>query len=254
MGFEDQLKRVLDAALAELTSAAAAERDGARKEGFDRGRALGWEDGLEQGRFDGRHAAEEESRAAVDAAVAAIRAEVGSAAQAGIERLIDGVRALDRANTLAETLEMLASCAGREAARVGVLLVRGNRLQAFRFIGFETAEREFPLDEGSVLAQAIRSRAAATTEAGGASEPPGFAALDSAHACFAVPLVLAGQVVAVLYADQQGSSQATTTGSWPEALELLTRHAARCIEALTAMKAARTYTGLTTADYHAQLT
>src|SRR6476659_5047583 len=227
MGLEDQLKRVLDAALAELTSAAAAERDAARKEGFDRGRTLGWEDGLEQGRFDGRHAAEEESRAVVDAAVAATRAEVGSA-QAATARLIDAVRALDSAHTLAETLEMLASCAGREAARVGVLLVRGNRLQAFRFIGFEITEREFPLDDASVIARAIRSRAAAITEAGGASEPPGFAALDSAHACFAVPLVLAGQVVAVLYADQQGSSQATSTGSWPEALELLTRHAARC--------------------------
>jgi len=253
MGLEDQLKRVLDAALAELTSAAAAERDAARKEGFDRGRTLGWEDGLEQGRFDGRHAAEEESRAAVDAAVAATRAEAGSA-QAATARLIDAVRALDRARTLAETLETLAGCAGREAARVGVLLVRGNRLEAFRLIGFEITEREFPLEDASVIAQAIRSRAAATTEAGGASAPPGFASLDSTHACFAVPVVLASQVVAVLYADQQGSSQATSTRSWPEALELLTRHAARCIEALTAMKAARTYTGMTTAEDHVQLT
>jgi hypothetical protein len=57
-----------------------------------------------------------------------------------------------------------------------------------------------------------------------------------------------------LYADQQGSSLAASTSSWPEALELLTRHAAKCIEALTAMNAARTYTGMAAAERRAQLT
>jgi hypothetical protein len=57
-----------------------------------------------------------------------------------------------------------------------------------------------------------------------------------------------------LYADQQGASQAASTSSWPEALELLTRHAAKCMEALTAVKAARTYTGMTAGEHHVQLT
>ena len=48
-----------------------------------------------------------------------------------------------------------------------------------------------------------------------------------------MPIALSGEVVAVLYADQG------TGGAWMTAIEVLTRHAARSLEAMTAFKTAR---------------
>jgi hypothetical protein len=242
MAFEDQLKRVLEAAIAELTALAAIEHDDARKEGLEKGRALGWEDGREQGRFEARQAAEEEARAAVEAAVAAARREV-VADQAATERLVDAVRAIDRGRTLSEVLDTLVACAARETARAGVLLVRGGRIQPFRFVGIEAIPADLPLDDGSVVSAAVRTRTIATGESDGDVNAPAFATLEPNHACLAVPIVLAGDAVAVLYADDQGEKPRGETKWWPEALEVLARHAAKCLEALTAIKAARLVAG-----------
>jgi hypothetical protein len=55
---------------------------------------------------------------------------------------------------------------------------------------------------------------------------------------------MSGQVVAVLYADQGPADdpQRDATMAWPATLEVMGRHAARCLEALTAFKAARVLT------------
>jgi hypothetical protein len=46
-----------------------------------------------------------------------------------------------------------------------------------------------------------------------------------------------------LYADQgDASASGPSVPAWPETLEVLTRHAARCLEAITALKAARALT------------
>ena len=257
MAFEDQLKRVLEAAVAELTALAAVEHDAARKEGLDRGRTLGWEDGLEHGRFEGRQAAEEEGRAALEAAVVASRAEV-ALDLAATERLVDAMRAMDRARSLRETLDTLAGCAAREASRSAVLLIRramsagaAPRLQVFRLDGLDLSDRELVIEDATVVAAALDSRALATGGSSGDPSAPSFAKLAPDHACLAAPIVLAGEVVAILYADQQGSTPAAATSSWPETLEVLTRHAAKCLEALTAIKAARVLTGASGNGAHA---
>jgi hypothetical protein len=105
---------------------------------------------------------------------------------------------------------------------------------------------DMALDETGVVAQAVRTGATASGETGDHAGPPGFARLPPGHESFAAPLALMGEVVAVLYADHgpspvQPASDAMTPSlqAWPERLEVLTRHAARCLEALTVMKAAR---------------
>ena len=60
----------------------------------------------------------------------------------------------------------------------------------------------------------------------------------------AVPITMSGQVVALLYADQgpatPDSGLLTTDHRLPtHTIEALARHGARCLEALTALKAAR---------------
>jgi hypothetical protein len=71
--------------------------------------------------------------------------------------------------------------------------------------------------------------------------PPPFAGASPVRASCAVPIAMSGQVVAVLYADE-GPSNPTAQLLNPGALEVLTRYAARCLEALTAFKAARALT------------
>jgi hypothetical protein len=55
----------------------------------------------------------------------------------------------------------------------------------------------------------------------------------------AVPVVVGGRGVAVVYADAGLAPDADhhAPGAWPETIEVLARHAARCLEALTVQKA-----------------
>jgi hypothetical protein len=174
-------------------------------------------------------------------------------------RLLDAVRLLDRARSLSETLDTLASCAAEETPRAAVLTIRGGRAHGWRFIGFGPLDQEpsidLSLDHAGIIANAVRANAVAS----GQPAPP-FAELPHGASCIALPIALGGDVVAVLYADAGSShsesrtptseSRITTPESrLPEAdaLEILTRYAARRIEALTAFKVARSLTAATSA-------
>ena len=156
-------------------------------------------------------------------------------------RLAEGVRAIGDARSLNEILDTLVSYAAREAARVGVLLVRGGRFHGWRFVGFgpsfENSDRiDIARTDAGIIGQAAHT---GTVVFGGdaAHGAPAFAQLPFGQRSMAVPISIGGQAVAVLYADA-GSNGAVN----PEALEILTRHASRCLEALTAVKAARSLT------------
>jgi hypothetical protein len=262
MSFDEQLRRLFDTALTELTDVARADVDRAREEGVDQGRkqgidegrqqgidegrhqgvaegrqqgldegrrlgieegrAQGWEDGREQGRFEGQ----EEAKA---------QAAALPGHGATLDRVVDGLRAIDRARSLSETLDTLAACAGEETTRAAVLLVREDRLRAWRFIGFDAAfdasSFETTFSDAPVVAEAISTRAVAS-----ASHVPAFAQPGDGG-CFAMPLEVGGSAVAVLYAD--GFDDSARAGGAAQRLEALGRHASRTLEALTALKAAR---------------
>jgi hypothetical protein len=231
---------------------------------------------------DARDAAERDASDRVAAAVASAearardqghetaRADAGRSSDGAVsERLVDAVRSMSRARSLSEVLDTLVGCAGREAPRAGVLLVRGGRFRGWRFIGFGPAlddshsgqSLELSSDEAGVVAEAVRTNAPVNN----VNASPSFAALPPGRKSLAMPIALAGQVVAVLYADQGFGSELATEKSelgtsnpehgttnpepgtrnpepsvvWHDTLEVLARHAARCLEALTAFKAAR---------------
>ena len=196
-------------------------------------------------------------RQAVDQAIAAaqsahdLRAQQGAheaVAAAGLaagERLLDTFRAIDRSRSLSEVLDTLVSAAGREALRVGILLVRGSTLKGWRFIGFGSGfdgahETELALDAAGVLGDAVRSGAAAFARAAGTLTIAPFG-LPEGRERLAVPIPMSGQVVAVLYADQgpQDNPDRPTAFGWSATLDVIARHAAKSLEALTAFKAAR---------------
>ncbi len=243
MSFDAALKRVFDAAIEELTVLATEERNRARALGADEGRAQGLNDGREQGRteglnegrgqghvegreqgrVEGREEASRESQVALAAAVAAARAD-SAVSMAANTRLLDAMRAIDKARTLGEVLDTLAASAAAEAGRAGVLLVRGGRLNGWKLHGFgpsfaDPSSVDIAMDGTSVLSEGRES--------------------------FTAPLTLFGETVAVVYADRgDGQRTAGTSGAWRETIEVLASHAARALEALTAIKTARSIAGV----------
>ncbi len=143
-------------------------------------------------------------------------------------RVLNAVRALDDAASLSAVLDTLVDRASREASRAGVLLVRADRVRGWR----DDSAIDGSLAEANIVAEAVRTRQAASTRAAGTMMPwfTGAAAGAELHA---FPLALQGDVVAVLY----------TEGGNPVTLEILARHAARVLESLTAFKAARAVAG-----------
>jgi hypothetical protein len=144
-----------------------------------------------------------------------------------IIRLADAVRALDTAPTLSDVLNTLATAAGNESARAGVFVIRDNELRSLKLCEFparyEDAPIALPLGEAGVLDEAMAQRAVATSPTSPFDElPPDVTAI-------ALPLMLAGTPVGVLYVE----------GADLPTMEILARFASRALEALTAMKTAR---------------
>ena len=190
-----------------------------RRQGLEEGRQLGAEEGRQQGIVEGRQQgvlhgreqAEHEGRA--DAAVAP--ADHRKTADDGAsERLAGAVGSIGRGRSLSEILDALAASAAREAAQVDVWLVRGAQLRKWRGSDGDSA---LALQDAGSMADAVRS---------------GTAVVSGREA--AVPVAMAGQVVAVIAASGSNSAAANSA-----ALDVLAHYAARCLETLTAFKTAR---------------
>jgi hypothetical protein len=164
-----------------------------------------------------------------------------------MERLVDSFRKLDATTSLSALLDALAEAAAQEAPRTALLIVRSRELQGWSFSGFVGAPSEprkltIPLDARGDLARVIdtRARVEVSSAASPAVDSPAFDLLTPAagDVGVAVPVTVGDHVSALLYADDGGDAERMVPASWPETLELLARHAARCLEAQTAIRAA----------------
>jgi hypothetical protein len=189
-------------------------------------------------------AAEARAMASAAASIDAARADEREAEMAGLARLVESIRGLDGATSLSEILDALALAAGRETARAAVVVVKGDRVVGWRLSGFGARDAQpksidLPLAEAGVIGLAATSSRAVTTKSG-AADGPGFEHLSDDRMGLAMPVLVGGRVVAVVYADGvTGEAHDQTVPSpWPEAIEVLARHAGRCLEALTAQKVA----------------
>ncbi len=163
------------------------------------------------------------------------------------QRLVDGVRALDNAKTLTGVLNALVDAAQREAARTGLLVIGNGVLRGWRLHGFgaafaRAADVTLPLVNNSVIGEAVRTGAAALHDSSAAQPPIDLPPWGDGRSSIAIPLVIGGETVAVLYGDQGAEiegGQVLHGPAWREALELLARHAARCLEVSTAIQTIR---------------
>lgn len=171
-------------------------------------------------------------------------------------RLLDAIKSLDAARSLSAVFDTLADESAREANRAAVLLVRGGQICGWRFAGFgdgtpDPRSVQLGLDGAGVIVDAVRS---GTTEiAGPEGAGFGFAPLPIGRAALAIPMEVGGRIVAVAYADDAAREAGTAPGTaealeapraWPERVEVLARHAARCLEALTVMHGTRAQQGV----------
>jgi hypothetical protein len=212
-------------AAAEASEAASRQAAGSLEtavaEARDQAHAAGRAAGRAEGVLHGREQAEREGREAAAAAGATAQVDQPKAVDTGAsERLAGAVASIGRGRSLSEILDALAASAAREAAQVDVWLVRGAQLRKWRGSDGDNA---FALEDSGRIGDAVRSGTASASD----------------HEV-AVPVAMGGQVVAVIAASGSDSTPANAA-----ALDVLAHYAARCLETLTAFKAARAVTDRT---------
>jgi hypothetical protein len=137
--------------------------------------------------------------------------------------LPDAVRSLDAAASLSQSLESLLHSAGAIAGRAALFLINGDRLKAWKTVAIP--EIDVQTVESSINGRDLLGRAIQAGQATPASADlpaPPFARLGTDQPALAIPLMINGRAVAVLYADAGGQPAAA---GWPDAVELLARHA-----------------------------
>jgi hypothetical protein len=195
---------------------------------------------LERQLVDVRAKAEAEARSTQFEAEKDHRAELAAAAEQ-VRRLLDAVRLLDGATALGDALQKLAECAHREADRAAVLVMKEQRLQGWAFHGFDSSAATptgVSLDpkEGGLLGRVVETAAPVTSDDADAPALPSFAGAGAGRHAVAVPVLVGGTVVAVLYADAPRAAEGAGV-TWPSAIEVLARHASRMIEAIMVAQA-----------------
>jgi hypothetical protein len=227
----------LDAARADLTGSVRAERDAA----------------IAEAATEARRAAEQEVAPKISDAVARseqdLRAELAGAHRTGTERLLDAIRAIDGAQGLSSILDALVEAAATEAGRAAIFLPQSTTLKSWRLVGFEASERvasniELPVAEGGMIAEAGESGRAVRLDPGAARATlvPAFIGLPEESRAMAIPLVMSDHVFAILYVDE-ANHEPPVRLAWPATVEILARHAARAIEAVTVSRFAQVADG-----------
>ena len=153
------------------------------------------------------------------------------------------MKALDEATSLSEALDALTAATAAEAGRAAMLVVKGDRILGWRTTGYGELDAqprsiESSTADADALARAVATGRPVVTGSGPASSAPSFVAGEAGRTGIAVPLVLGGRAVAVLYADTPaGGGEASQP-----AIEVLVRHAGRCLEAIAVQRAAQART------------
>jgi hypothetical protein len=186
--------------------------------------------------------ADREARRAVDEEAAALRAAAEQGSLAAMERLLEAFKRLDQAMTLTALLDTLAETAAGETTRSAVFVVRGREIRGWRTAGFSDAPADVrvvsvALDAAGAIGVCVRSKSRVEiSPATFADGELAFLSAADAASGLAMPVTLGGETAAVIYGDDGGAGG---PAGWRETIEILARHASRCLEAQTAIRAAK---------------
>jgi hypothetical protein len=186
------------------------------------------------------------------AAASAIAAQTPAGADAA--GLLAGIRAIDEAASLSAALAATVRAVALAAPRVVLFIVNGTQLQEWPVSGVPAVHVGSVASGGpdaGLLGDVVRTNETMLTGRNGGPPAPSFAALPPGRVAVAVPFVLGGRPVAVLYADEGAAGEGTA--GWQETVQILGRHATAFIAGLTAMRTAQAVRGIngTTGAGHA---
>ncbi len=124
-----------------------------------------------------------------------------------------------------------------------MFVVRGREVRGWRVAGFSDAPADVrlvsvSLDAAGAIGVCVRSKSRVEITPAtfaGSGELAFIAAADAASG-LAMPVTLGGETAAVIYGDDGGAGG---PAGWRETIEILARHASRCLEAQTAIRAAK---------------
>ena len=156
-----------------------------------------------------------------------------------LERLLNSTQAITLARSLSEALAALLAGAGAAAPRTALFVINANTLQGWKSSGFAEGSQlpaAVTIEESGALGQAVTTR---QTVSATAESAPSFASLPADRAGVAVPILVGGRPVAVLYADDGASDESQAPSSWPEEVQILGQHASVCLAHLTAVRSAQ---------------
>jgi hypothetical protein len=239
------LERELAALISDLRASSADDRDravdSARREAQDATTSL-----VSAALAAERAAAGDRLKTAVDEARAEWLLRERQDGLGKSERLLGAVRALDNANSLSEVLDCLVTAARDEAGRAALLVVKGATLRGWSHAGFHdnmppAAEITVPATHPGLVGAALRTKDRMTStdlppDTGAAASTP-FTLSSDDRVGIAVPVLVDAEPVGVLYADDDGDLERAVPSAWPERIEVLVRHAGRCLESLTVRRA-----------------
>ena len=178
-------------------------------------------------------------------AVARVHRDVDRSELSRVARLIDALRSLDGAHGISSVLDGLVECAGQEVDRAAMLVVKGEKLIGWRLAGFAAdgppaKSINLTVEEAGLAGVVLQTGAAVSRLAHDDHGPvsPTFASNTTDRDAMALPVVVGGEVVAVLYADSPSVDGIAADPEWPATLEVLVRHGSRVLEAITVLQAA----------------
>jgi hypothetical protein len=196
--------------------------------------------------LEGRVAALDRERDDIRAELHSARQEAATARESAArlrdsDDLTTGLRSLDDASSLTDVFDRLVAAAALHVERVALLIVKGDRLRAWQLLGFANrmpgAEPvDLPLSDSGIAGDAVRARQETVAVVGEGDRLPSFATGDDAREAIAIPVTVAGTVVAVLYAD--ASQGDVATARWQVKVDLLSRYASRVLETIAIQQAA----------------
>jgi hypothetical protein len=149
--------------------------------------------------------------------------EAGAASLPVLDELLSSFEALAGATTIGDVLTTLTEHVAAEFPRVALFRVKSNRLEGEHQIGIEATDVTkiiIPRETNSILNAAATSRRVERRTAKGLADNGGGPFEGSPSCAIALPIVVQGETLAVVYADNEGQSPRD-----PAALNLRTRFA-----------------------------
>ena len=190
-----------------------------------------------------RERAMAERAEAVSAAVAVAREQ---AALGVVSRLLDAVRRLDEQATLSGLLDAFVELAAAEAGRAALFVVAHEGPRIWRVVGPDApanAERRvLTATDAGVVARALGERRSVSVKQGSVEadedRPPACMMLPENRSGVAVPVLIGGEPLVAVYADEGSEGTGVDSARWIAVIEILASHAGSRLEALAAERAA----------------